>query len=92
MSLFAGDVNSSVYFDDWYVDAECTIKFNNNMSLTSDITLYGKWNNKYIVNYLDYDGNVENTIYVMPTNSIVLPSNYTKTDDQGPYNTRYIFN
>lgn len=92
MSLFAGDVNSSVYFDDWYVDAECTIKFNNNMSLTSDITLYGKWNNKYIVNYLDYDGNVENTIYVMPTNSIALPSNYTKTDDQGPYNTRYIFN
>ena len=92
MFLFAGDVNSSVYFDDWYVDAECTIKFNNNMSLTSDITLYGKWNNKYIVNYLDYDGNVENTIYVMPTNSIVLPSNYTKTEDQGPYNTRYIFN
>lgn len=43
-----GHQASGFTFGGWYTDAACTVKYDFNSAVTSDVTLYAKWTGEYI--------------------------------------------
>lgn len=92
-SAFATDKNFTRYLQGWYTTADCQpgTEFSETTLLTSNATLYAKWDDKYKITF-NVDG-TETSSYIMPGDGIsdILP-NTTKDDtNEGTHYTKWIY-
>ncbi len=66
-------------FVGWYTDVDLTTVFNFETLITTDMTLYAKWEiNEYTVTFKDYDGTVIETQTIDYGNSATAPNDPTR--------------
>ena len=65
----------NLYFDGWYLDSEYEVPYNYSL-INADTTLYAKWSNKYVVKFIDGNGNEVTSLrkYIYPDSSFEIPS------------------
>ena len=64
----------------WYTDEACTQKFDFNATpISSNITLYAKWGNKYTVNFNTLGGSEIAPVRIVEGGQVAIPTAPTKT-------------
>lgn len=92
--LLDNDQDCPYYFVGWYTssDFDENSLFKTTIVLSENITLYAKWNDKYVVNYYHANDSIAKTLYVISDTTINLLATSSKEDNIGSdYNVRYIF-